>query len=170
MESMVRWCIGILILGVLLGQQLPDAKTVRPAPEQPIAYSHKLHAGTLKLQCAQCHPIPGDGDFATLPPTATCMGCHKTIKKDSPEIAKLTAAHDAGKPVEWAPVYHIPDYVWFNHKQHVAVEGVTCESCHGPVKERDVLRREKEISMAACMECHRAKKASVGCTVCHEQR
>ena len=166
---MIRWGLGILLTGMLLAQ-LPDTKTVRPAPAQPIAYSHKLHAGDLKLACAQCHTMPGDGELATLPPTATCMTCHETIKKDSPEIVKLATAHAAGKPVAWAPVYLIPDFVYFSHKKHLSTEGVSCESCHGPVKEREVMRREKDLSMGSCMECHRANKASVDCTQCHDQR
>jgi hypothetical protein len=166
---MYRWVALIPLFGALLAQ-VPEPKVMRAAPQQPIAYSHKTHAGTLKLQCAQCHPVPGDGDFATIPTTATCMACHKTIKKDSPEIAKLAAADAKGEPIEWARVYKIPDYVSFNHRKHLSVEGVSCETCHGPVKEREVMRREKDISMAACMECHRAKGASVNCTLCHDEK
>lgn len=164
-----HWAVSILFSWTLLSQ-VPEPKIMRPAPQQPIAYSHKTHAGTLKLECQKCHPIPGDGDFATIPATATCMACHKTVKKESPEIAKLAAADAKGAPIEWARVYKIPDYVSFNHRKHLAAEGVSCETCHGPVKEREVMRREKDISMAACMECHRAKNASVNCTLCHDER
>jgi hypothetical protein len=170
MAHMVRLGAVMALLGVALAQQLPDARNMPPAPVQPIPYSHKLHAGQLKIECTQCHTMPGDGDFATLPETAKCMTCHQTVKKESPEIAKLAVASAAGTPIEWKPVYKIADYVWFNHKKHVAVQGVTCESCHGQVKEREVLRREKDLSMQACMECHRAKGASADCTTCHEQR
>jgi cytochrome c7-like protein/class III cytochrome C family protein len=166
----MRWGVGILCAGIVMGQGLPDTKVARAAPAQPIAYSHKVHAGDLKLACAQCHPVPGDGEAATLPPTAKCMACHETIKKDSPEIAKLAAAHAAGKALEWARVYLIPDYVSFSHRKHLASEGVSCENCHGPVKEREVMRREKDLSMGSCIECHRAKAASVDCTACHDQR
>jgi len=155
---------------LLPAQQLPDVKTERPAPAQPIAYSHKLHAGQLKLECVQCHTIPGEGDLATLPPTAKCMACHKTVKPDSPDIVKLAAADAKHEPIKWAPVYRIPDFVWFNHRRHISVSGVTCESCHGPVKEREVMRREKDLSMGACMECHVAKSAPFNCNTCHEQR
>ena len=164
-----RCVVSILFSWTLLAQ-VPDSKVMRPAPQQPIAYSHKTHAGALKLECQKCHPIPGDGDFATIPATSICMACHKTIKKESAEIAKLAAADAKGESIEWVRVYKIPDYVSFNHRKHAAVEGVTCETCHGPVKEREVMRREKDISMAACMECHRAKNASVNCTLCHDER
>jgi hypothetical protein len=98
------------------------------------------------------------------------MGCHASIKKDSPLIQKLAAFHTEGKRVPWAPVYRIPDYVFFSHKTHLAVGGVTCENCHGPVQTRDVMRRERDISMAACMDCHRATNASNHCLLCHEQK
>jgi hypothetical protein len=149
--------------------QVPEPKIVRPAPQQPLPFSHKMHVAA-GLKCAGCHPMPDPGDFATLPATATCMACHTAVKKESPHIAKLAEFHRDGKRIPWAPVYRIPDYVWFNHKKHIAVEGVTCQTCHGPVEQRDVLRREKDISMAGCMECHRAKGASNDCMLCHEQR
>jgi hypothetical protein len=159
----------VLLAALVLGQ-VSEPRYVRPAPEQPIPYSHKKHAGELKIACAECHPIPGNGDFATLPPTGKCMSCHSTVAKDSPHIAKLAAWHEAGEKIRWAPVYRIPDYVFFNHRKHIAVEGVDCATCHGPVAEREQLRREKDISMAACMDCHRTKKASNDCLLCHDQR
>ncbi|MFN7923449.1 MAG: cytochrome c3 family protein [Bryobacteraceae bacterium] len=149
--------------------QLPDMKVPRAAPEQPIPFSHKLHVSK-GLQCKQCHPIPEPGDFATIPQSKVCMGCHSAIKKESPHIQKLAAFHADGKRIPWASIYRIPDWVSFSHKTHTAVEGVTCESCHGPVAEREQMRREKELSMAACMECHRAKRASNACLLCHDQR
>jgi hypothetical protein len=152
-----------------LTAQVPEPKYQRPAPDQPLPFSHRKHAGELKVACAECHPIPGNGDFATLPATTKCMTCH-AAPSDSTALAKLRAYHADGKKIPWAPVYRIPEYVSFNHRKHVAVNGVTCATCHGPVAERDVLRREKDITMAACMECHRTKAASNDCTLCHDQR
>jgi hypothetical protein len=160
-----RW---VLLVSTAMAQ-VPEPKVVRPAPEQPVPFSHKVHAAA-GLKCAECHPIPEPGDFATLPKTGTCMACHVSIAKDSPHIGKVAAFHKEGKRIPWAPVYRIPDYVSFSHKKHVAVEGVTCQTCHGPVEQRDVLRREKDITMAGCMECHRVKGASNDCLLCHDQR
>jgi hypothetical protein len=164
----VRWLL-LSVLPLLSLAQLPDTKYVRPAPAQPIPFSHKLHVSN-GLQCAHCHPVPDPGDFATIPKTAVCMGCHAAIKKDSPHIQKLAAFHADARKVPWAPVYRVPDWVSFNHKKHLATPGVTCETCHGPVGEGEVMRREKDISMAACMDCHRAKGASNDCQLCHDQR
>lgn len=157
------------ILAVTAWAQLPNAKIKRDPPFQPIPFSHKTHV-SLKLKCAECHPVPDPGDFATLPKTATCMACHRTIKTDSPHIQKLAALHNEGKRVSWTPVYRVPDWVSFSHKKHINVPGVTCEGCHGPVGERVELWREKDLSMDACMECHRVKGASNQCLLCHDQR
>ncbi len=163
----MRWLSFLFPLFALA--QLPDAKYARPAPEQPLPFSHKTHVSN-GLKCRQCHPVPDPGDFASLPKTDLCMGCHTLLKKDSPHIQKLAALHADAKKVPWAPVYRIPDWVSFSHQKHLDVEGVTCQTCHGPVGERDVMRREKDISMAGCMDCHRARRASVECQICHDQR
>jgi hypothetical protein len=164
----MRILLAVFFAG-LVSAQTPSPKFERPAPEQPLPFSHKTHL-SLKLQCKQCHVMPDPGDFATLPATSICMNCHVAVKKDSPHIAKLTAYHSEGKKVPWVRVYRIPEYVFFNHAKHIAVDGVSCETCHGPVAQRDVLRREKEVSMQACMDCHRAKGARNECTFCHDQK
>ena len=144
-------------------------KYVAPAPEQPIPFSHRVHLSK-GLECKNCHPVPEPGDFATIPATATCMNCHRTVKKESAAIQRLTELHEQNKPVEWRRVYRLPDYVFFSHKEHLAKAEVTCETCHGPVRERDALRKEKDINMAACMDCHRARQASLACNFCHDQK
>lgn len=156
-------------MAALYSQQPPETRFLRAAPEQPIPFSHKLHASK-GLACKQCHPVPGPGDFATIPKTAFCMGCHSAVKTGSPHIAKLAQFHAENKRVPWVPVYRVPDWVSFNHKKHIGAEGVTCQTCHGPVQEREALRRERDVSMGACMDCHRAKGASNECLLCHDQR
>lgn len=160
---------GAMIL-LMLAAQLPDLKRPRPAPEQPIAFHHKPHVTAAKLECRQCHPIAEPGAEAGLPATSQCMACHVEIRKESEQIRKLAAFHREGRPVPWAPVYRIPDYVFFSHKQHLERAGATCETCHGAVREREALGREKDLSMAACMECHRAKSASLACNYCHDPK
>lgn len=158
----------VAVAWVVLGQ-VPAPKIERPAPQQPLPFNHKKHVSQ-GLKCQLCHPMPDDGEMATIVPTGVCMGCHAQIKKDSPHIAKLAEFNKEGKKIPWAKVYRVPDYVFFNHKVHVTVEGVTCETCHGPVGDREVLRREKDLSMQSCMDCHRARNAKIECTFCHEQR
>ena len=124
------------------------------AQQQPVPYSHKLHAGDLKLKCATCHPNPDPGEAMTLPQPSVCGQCH------------------AGKydhEINWVRVYQIPEFVSFSHRDHLKA-GNTCEECHGPVATREQMRREVDITMGSCMNCHREKKASVDCTFCHEQQ
>ena len=158
-----------LLIAIAVSAQVPAPKTERPAPVQPLPFSHKKHVG-VGLKCQECHPMPGDGEIATIPATAVCMKCHIAVKKDSPHIAKLAELHKEGMKIAWARVYRVPDYVFFSHKTHVAVAGVNCETCHGPVRKRDVIRKELDTSMAGCMDCHRAHNASIACNFCHDPR
>jgi Cytochrome c7 and related cytochrome c/Class III cytochrome C family len=170
----LRWAPMAAILfmmgaAALRSQQPPAQKVARTPPVQPIPFSHKTHVAQ-GLNCKQCHPIPEPGDFATIPKTSFCMGCHASVKKESPHIAKLAGLHAENKRVPWVPVYRVPDWVSFSHKRHLAAEGVQCETCHGPVQEREALHRERDISMSACMDCHRARNVSNECLLCHDQR
>ncbi|HEY3743089.1 MAG TPA: cytochrome c3 family protein [Bryobacteraceae bacterium] len=139
------------------------------APEQPVPYSHKLHAGTLKLKCAMCHKNADPGETMGFPPVATCMQCHSAIKTDSPEVQKLAAAAKENRQIEWVRVYQIPSYVDFSHRAHLE-SGNQCSDCHADVTVRDRLFREGDISMGGCMNCHRLKKASIDCNYCHEEK
>jgi hypothetical protein len=97
------------------------------------------------------------------------MQCHSSIKADSPSIQKLAQFDSQKRDIPWVRVYQIPGYVDFSHKRHLTA-GATCETCHGQVATRDALFRETNISMGACMECHRQHKAPIDCTACHEQK
>ena len=124
------------------------------APDQPIPYSHKLHAGELGLDCRYCHVGVEKSPVALVPPVETCMNCHATVKIDSPHIQRLTAAYESGEPVEWERVHKLPDFVYFDHSVHVN-SGVGCESCHGRVDAMEVVIQEKPLSMGWCLDCHR---------------
>ena len=137
------------------------------APQQPIPYSHKTHIA-LGLQCKNCHKNADPGEMMGYPVTSVCMGCHQTIKKDSPAIQKLAAFARDGKPMPWVRVYQIPAFVDFSHRAHLDA-GAKCDNCHGPVAERDVIAKEGNTSMGACMDCHREHKASIDCKFCHDQ-
>jgi c(7)-type cytochrome triheme protein len=138
------------------------------APEQPIPYSHKTHVG-LGLKCAACHKNPDPGEAMGFPAENFCLGCHQTVKKESPQIQKLAQAARDKKPIEWLRVYQIPPYVYFSHRVHTQA-GATCETCHGPVRERTVITREVQHHMRDCMACHNEKKARNDCATCHEEK
>jgi Cytochrome c7 and related cytochrome c len=137
----------------------------KPAPEQPLPFSHLKHAGDLKLQCRMCHPNPDPGETMRIAAPAVCLQCHAAVKP----IQQLADAAKENREIRWVRVYEIPGYVSFSHRTHLAA-GNKCEECHGPVAERARLSREGDISMGGCMECHRVKKAGLDCTYCHEQR
>ena len=138
------------------------------APPQPLPFSHKTHAGTMKLACKMCHPSPDPGETMTIVKADKCMSCHSTIGADSPAIKTLAAYARDGRDIPWTRVYAIPSFVDFSHREHLE-KGNTCQECHGPVAERDELSKETDISMGGCMNCHRAKKASLDCGFCHEE-
>jgi hypothetical protein len=121
----------------------------------------------MKLACKMCHPNPNPGETMTIVPPAKCMDCHSTIKADSPAIQRLAALAKDGREVPWKRVYEIPSWVDFSHRAHLE-KGNTCQECHGPVAERDQLSKETDIGMGGCMNCHRARKASLACDFCHE--
>ena len=138
-------------------------------PEQPIKYSHKLHAGQNKIDCQYCHTSAYKGKVAGVPSLNVCMNCHKFIQEGpvygKEEIAKIYTALDYNpetqqygpnqKPVRWVRVHNLPDHVYFNHSQHVVVGKVECQKCHGPIEQMDTVRQFSQLTMAWCVDCHR---------------
>ena len=133
----------------------PKTTTVGYAPEQPVPYSHALHAGKLGIDCRYCHSTVEVGAMAAVPSAATCMNCHKTIRTTSPALTPIRASAAGDAAVAWIRVHKLPDFVYFNHSAHVR-RGVGCVSCHGRVDKMDVVRTDKPMSMGWCLDCHRA--------------
>lgn len=165
------WSLAVVILILLAGAGwwLKGAFNDRGyAPVQLIAFSHKIHAGELKMDCKYCHSQVADGRHASIPPMSTCMGCHKQVATDKPEIQKLTEISDkngyvdevdpkvtlAGGAVHWKRVHRLPDHVYFTHQWHVKAN-VSCQTCHGPVEEMVTVRQHVDLTMGWCLDCHR---------------
>jgi mono/diheme cytochrome c family protein len=129
------------------------------APKQPIAFSHKIHAGQYEIDCKYCHVGVTKGKNATIPSVNICMNCHNQIKTGTltgeGEIAKVVAAYENNKPIEWIRIHNLPDLAYFNHAQHVNVGGVECQTCHGPIETMDVVRQHSLLTMGWCIDCHR---------------
>lgn len=125
------------------------------APKQPIAYSHKLHAGQYKIDCNYCHTGVQKGKNATIPAANICMNCHGVIKKESPEIQKIYTAIEQNRPIEWIRVHNLPDLAYFNHAQHVNVGNVACQTCHGEIEKMEVVEARSSLTMGWCIDCHR---------------
>ena len=149
---------GLCVVFVVYFWFSPKHTDVGYQPFQPIAYSHKLHAGSLGMDCRYCHRMVEEGPHATVPDADTCMGCHKEIKKDSSALAPLRLAYGDGKadgtPIEWVKVHLLPQYSYFNHAVHTRAN-VGCKSCHGQVDEMEIVRQAEPLSMGWCLECHR---------------
>ncbi len=155
-------------------------------PEQPVPYSHRLHAGELNIDCQYCHSGTDESRHAVIPNLSTCMNCHEKVEGSSPSakenIAMVRKHWAEGKPIEWVRVHNLPDFVYFNHSAHVNNardgEGIDCEECHGDMKQAGVAKQEETLSMGWCVNCHRAenekaeelgwmRRAPLSCDACH---
>ena len=128
---------------------------------QPVPFSHDHHTAALGLDCRYCHTSVETEAFAGVPPTATCMNCHKSIWKDSDMLAPVRASFADGKPIGWTRVNDLPDFVYFNHSIHVT-KGVGCATCHGRVDKMPLMFRAQTLQMEWCLECHRNPEDYVG--------
>ena len=124
------------------------------APIQPIAFPHKVHAGDYKIPCLYCHYAARTSRHAGIPPESLCMNCHSLLEKQTAEIEKLVEAVQQQRPIHWVKVHNLPDFVYFNHSQHV-LSGVACQQCHGPIQDMDRVRQDKPLTMGWCLDCHR---------------
>ena len=124
------------------------------SPEQPVPYSHKLHAGTMGIDCTYCHYTVTKAGFAAVPTTETCMNCHAKVKEKSEKLAPVRESYKTGNPVEWIQIHHLPDYVYFNHRAHISA-GVSCVVCHGRIDQMVEVRQVMPLNMGWCLECHR---------------
>jgi hypothetical protein len=145
---------GGVLTGAIWYYAAPDNLQVGYAPEQPVPYSHRLHAGELEMDCRYCHANVERSHEAMVPPTQTCMGCHTQVLPDSERLAPVRESFETGEPVEWVRVHQVPDTVFFDHSVHLAA-GVGCVTCHGRVDQMEVVQVDQPISMGWCLDCHR---------------
>lgn len=129
------------------------------APDQPIKFSHKVHAGDNGIDCMYCHTTVEQGKSAGIPATNLCMNCHILIREGTNsgkfEIAKVVDAAENGNPVEWNRVHNLPDHVFFSHAIHVGSGKLDCAQCHGAVEKMDLMTQHSDLSMGWCINCHR---------------
>jgi hypothetical protein len=154
--------VGVVLFGVLplyvvalvwYGAS-PETTDVGYAPQQPVPYSHALHAGQLGIDCRYCHNTVERSAHAAIPPTDTCMNCHANIRARSEKLAAVRESWETGLPIRWVRVHDLPDYVYFNHSAHVR-RGVGCVECHGRVDLMEVVEQVAPLSMGWCLDCHR---------------
>jgi Cytochrome c3/Class III cytochrome C family len=126
------------------------------SPGQPIAFSHRIHAGDNQIPCLYCHHAARTSRYAGIPPASVCMNCHGMLERQTAEIEKLKEAVQQERPIAWLKVHNLPDFVYFNHSAHV-LSGVACQQCHGPVERMDRVEQAAPLTMGWCLECHRER-------------
>tara|TARA_B100000575_G_scaffold241187_1_gene204152 strand:- start:123 stop:1433 length:1311 start_codon:yes stop_codon:yes gene_type:complete len=149
-------------------------------PVQPIHYSHKIHSGANQIECKYCHSSVRVSKHSGIPSLNVCMNCHKNIAEYNGEedtengytkefyTKEIKKLYDAvgwdeenqsytgnTKPVKWVRIHNLPDFVYFNHAQHVQVGGIECQTCHGPVEEMEIMYQHSSLTMGWCINCHR---------------
>jgi hypothetical protein len=132
----------------------PKYTDVGYRPDQPIPYSHKLHAGDLGLDCRYCHYDVEYSAVANIPPTQVCLNCHRIILPQSDKLQIVRDSYANGKPIQWLRAHKLPDYVYFDHSIHLHA-GVGCSSCHGNVAQMEIVSQSQPLSMSWCLDCHR---------------
>ena len=159
-ETLKKW-VNLLVLGapvylvaLVAYGVTPEAIRIGYQPDQPVPYSHALHAGELGLDCRYCHSTVERAAKAAVPPSATCMNCHSTVRKESELLQPIRAAFAENTPVHWTRVHDLPDYVYFNHEAHVNA-AIGCESCHGRIDQMVKVYQAKPLTMEWCLGCHR---------------
>ncbi|MCC9138300.1 c-type cytochrome [Pontibacter silvestris] len=155
----VRTLVVLIFVVVLLDLSLDKVMGVGIQqgyqPRQPIAFSHKIHAGDNQINCNYCHTTVYKSRSASIPSANICMNCHSQIKTESPEIQKIYRAVERNRPIEWVRIHNLPDLAYFNHSQHTQVGGIECQTCHGPIQEMDVVYQYSPLTMGWCINCHR---------------
>jgi hypothetical protein len=124
------------------------------APQQPIAFPHRIHAGEYRIPCQYCHYAARTSRHAGIPPSSVCMNCHNLLDRQTREIEKLKEAVQQQRPIRWVKIHSLPDFVYFNHSQHV-LSGVACRQCHGAVEAMDRVEQVAPLTMGWCVDCHR---------------
>jgi len=135
------------------------SRTKNYTPDQPIKFSHAVHAGQNKIDCEYCHSIASYSKSAGIPSPDLCMNCHKVVTQGTRsgkfEINKIYRAIQTGKSIPWVRIHKLPDHAFFSHAQHVAAGKVKCQECHGRVEEMDLVKQASDLSMGWCVNCHR---------------
>ena len=167
------WCvaIGCVLAFAASGCGQSPAEN---SPIQPIAFSHKVHAGENSLDCQFCHAYARRAPVAGVPSLQRCDGCHRAMiaaKTEAvatkPEVQKLMDFVEKKEPIPWVRVYILPDHVYFSHRVHVKAQ-VRCQTCHGQVETMDRVSQVAPLTMGWCVNCHREQNASRDCLVCHK--
>ena len=172
--------VGTVAYGVFEYYHSPYWNGKDLAPNQPVLFSHRHHAGELRIDCRFCHTTVETAAFAGMPTTQTCLTCHSQLFQDTAMLRPVTTSASTGQPLRWTRVTRLPDHVYFDHSIHTA-KGVGCVTCHGDLRTMALTAKAEPLDMRQCVNCHRdpgphlATGASVpahpahltNCSTCH---
>ena len=144
----------VLVVLLMLLAHTPLARGALEPREQPVQFDHRHHVGDEGIDCRYCHDLAWQSDYAGVPPTSRCMGCHAQIWSESPKLEPVRASWFEDAPIPWNRVHKLPDFVYFSHAIHVN-KGVGCVTCHGRVDTMPVVHQAQPLTMGWCLECHR---------------
>ena len=165
-----RWGLALFVSAMLLlGTAAAYYAFFYPArlgPEQPIPFSHRVHAGVKEIGCVMCHDGVFDADKAGMPPLERCMLCHEHIIIAYPKVRELREHYFSGTPVAWKKVTALHEYAFFSHRMHLRA-GIDCGHCHGDVRAMDRVELVHDMKMGYCIQCHRDYGATHDCWSCH---
>jgi hypothetical protein len=161
---LILFSTGTFICYILVVDSLALGRSKNYSPDQPIKFSHAVHAGQNGTDCIYCHSSAPFSKTAGIPSENVCMNCHLLVRNGSRsgafEIAKVINAHTDSKPIEWIKIHNLPDHVFFSHAQHVTAGGISCVKCHGDVKGMNITKQVSDLSMGWCISCHRSTKVN----------
>jgi len=157
------------LIGLVLGYYANAAFYPGTTPEQPINFSHKIHAGDFEIPCMYCHTQARRSISAGVPSVNKCVGCHNEVATDRPQIKKVINYFENKEAIPWIKVHDLPDFVYFPHKRHVQAD-VECQTCHGPVETMERVTRMAPVKMGECLACHKENEVEHGtdCWTCHK--
>ena len=156
-------------IGLVLGYWANAAFFPGTSPEQPIDFSHKIHAGDFEIPCLYCHVQARRSISAGVPSVNKCVSCHNEVATERPQIRQVMNYWENKQPIPWIKVHDLPDFVHFPHKRHVAAD-VECQTCHGPVETMDRIALQAPLEMGWCLNCHKENEVEHGldCWTCHK--
>jgi hypothetical protein len=152
----------------------PDVEAApvsQPGAPGEIPFDHTIHAGQASGQaampCLSCHVYADKSPVAGIPSGKKCMGCHKFVAKEKPGVKLLAERVEEGRPLRWARVFDLPDFIYFSHRVHIRAR-IDCKECHGDVATMKVVRQDRPFTMGRCLECHEERRANRDCVACHK--
>ncbi len=100
-KGLIFWSLSCvaLVIGFIYYVYTPPA--TRIGVEQPISFSHQVHAGVKNIQCRFCHPYVDRSISPGIPPVEKCLYCHNYIIAKHPEILKVHRYYNTRTPTPW---------------------------------------------------------------------